>query len=181
MNRRQRSLRTPVTWITLASLGLALLVAASAIWVSHSIFLREREGFVAGAASSIEASLTLVDDALYTVGTYFSHLIPLVGIYSGADEGVGAVETVYDVTLATVNYNSMVADIVVVDREGKARSYANGVGMELVELISGQYNYADTALVVPRYYFFPDHVFTHDEVFAYVVPLLDVDTGLPAK
>lgn len=177
MNRRQRSLRTPVTWITLVSLGLALVVAGSAIWVSHSIFRREREGFVAAAASSIEASLTLVDDALYTVGTYFSHLAPLVGIYTGTDEGVEAVETVYDVALATVNYNAMVADIVVVDRVGKARSYANGVGMELVELISDQYDYADTALVVPRYYFFPDHQFTHDEVFAYVVPLLDVNTA----
>ncbi len=177
MRRRQRSLRTPVTWIMLAALALGLLVTASAILISHAIFQRERAHQIEAAASSVETSLSLLDETLYTIGTNFSHLVPLVDIYSGENEGVDAVETVYDVTLATTNYNAMIADMIVVTKDGKARSYANGEGMYLVELVSAQYDYADAALVSPRYFFFPDHAFTHDEVFAYVVPLLDVDTA----
>ena len=161
----------------LAALALALLVAASAVLISHQIFQRERERFIEAAASSIETSLELLDDTLYTVGTYFSHLVPLVGIYSGANKDVEAVETVYDVTMATASYNAMISDVIVVTPDGKARSYANGEGMYLVELVSAQYDYADAALVSPRYFFFPNHAFTHDEVFAYVVPLLDVDAA----
>lgn len=160
----------------LASLGLALLVAASTILISYAIYRRERESFVIATAGSIETSLSLVDDALYTAGTYLSHLTPLVEIYSGRDDGITAVEAVYDVTMATVNYNTMIADIVVVDMEGKARSFSNGVGVELVDLVSAQYDYADTGLIAPRYFFFPEHTFTHGEEFAYMVPLLDVDT-----
>jgi hypothetical protein len=161
----------------LASLVLAIFVAALAIFVNGAVLRRERETYAAAAASSVDASLTLMDETLYTVGTYFSHLVPLVGIYSGASEGVEAVEAVYDVTLATVNYNDMIADVIVVAPDGRARSYANGEGMYLVELVSAQYDYADADLVATRYFFFPDFASPHDEAFAYVVPLLDVDTA----
>ncbi len=161
----------------LASLVLAILVATLAVFVNRALLRRERETYVTAAASSVEASLTLLDETLYTVGTYFSHLVPLVGIYSGASESVEAVEAVYDVTLATVNYNDMIADVIVVAPDGKARSYANGEGMYLVELVSAQYDYTDAELIAPRYFYFPDFTSPHDESFAYVVPLLDVDTA----
>ncbi|MGI6238134.1 MAG: sensor histidine kinase [Christensenellales bacterium] len=153
------------------------MIALSAIFISYGAFRRERERFIAATAGNVENSLELLDDALHAVGTHFSHLAPLIGIYSGIGGSLGAVESVYDVVLATANNNSMIADVIVVTPDGKARSYANGEGMYLVELVSTQYDYTDDMLVSHRYFFFPNYAFSHDEVFAYVVPLLDVDAA----
>ncbi len=175
---KRRSLRGRILGVTALCFALFLLVEVALLaWYNH---YREQEvrAFLNEALEATGQKIGDMDSRLRSLGAYLTVHPMLAEAYrahSGTAIDDRTVLSIFDIARMTVSASDVVEDMVVVSREGTGKSYVSGLGTNLVDLMRPYYNYADAANTEPRYFFFPEHHFPHDALFAFAVPILDVE------
>ncbi|MDO4355145.1 MAG: histidine kinase [Clostridia bacterium] len=159
-----------IALLTLITLCCVMLLAADS--------RRSSEAYVASLAASMDESLGLINSTLNTVSRYLSVYDPLVNMSASSfNQSTEDMERIYDLIGMTSTYSDIIQDLTIVSKTGHMQSFYNTFAFSYIDQLKadGLYDFSDSSLSQPQYFFFPNNDSRHDPMFIYLFPLISTN------
>jgi two-component system sensor histidine kinase YesM len=132
---------------------------------------RNRREYIASAAESIAASLFTTGDNIRSMAMYIASFDAFKTLYfpdrnTAAHESIDMLVSTFHSIRFIANYYPIIRDVAVVGLNKIPFSYYLGTGYEFMDLMEGEYDFADPDAVESRFFYFGGKDF-----FIYVTPI----------
>lgn len=175
---KKQSITKTFTRLFLASCALFLcLLLTASLWFTASQ-KKTSEEYLSSSLNIMSKNMEEYFYSLETIGFGISSNWSVINLYSGAGyaDRNGSVENSYQMMSLLCGIESSIADIMIVDTNGIARSYFAGVDYGIVSEVPAQKMFRDPYDLQRSFYFFPPESKWSDIYFVYCVPILNLNT-----
>jgi two-component system sensor histidine kinase YesM len=168
-----RSIRTKTALIVLASMSVMLIFHSISIFSLITVTGRNRREYITSAAESIAVSLFTMGDNIRSMAMYIASFDSFKTLYFPDRNAVPAAGESIDMIVSTfhsirfiANYYPIIRDVAVVGLNKIPFSYYLGTGYEFMDLMEGEYDFADPGATESRFFYFDG-----EDFFIYVTPI----------
>ncbi|MDR1971462.1 MAG: sensor histidine kinase [Treponema sp.] len=169
-----RGIRAKTALIVLASMSVMLIFQGISIFSFINLTNRNRREYIRGAAESMAVSLNAVGDTIRSMAMYIASFDSFKTLYfpdraampENSGNPVDMLISAFHSIRFIANYYPVIRDVAVVGLDKIPFSYYLGTGYEFMDLMEGEYNFADPNAVESRFFYFSGQDF-----FIYVTPV----------